>query len=152
MQKVTIYASAEGVEPNQGSVSRYVEVKINIPYTNEEALGMTVYDQEVSRKIFDLVNEERVKEGHAAMIWDEKHCYPRSVAAAGYHIMRSITQPGYELPIIWPCMVADRTAAAVVCHIQIPMILPARSSTFGCPLQAIKQTRWMIIMHMEQSL
>ena len=56
---------------------------------------MTVYDQEVSRKIFDLVNEERVKEGHAAMIWDEKHCYPRSVAAAGYHIMRSITQPGY---------------------------------------------------------
>ncbi|MFQ7767118.1 MAG: hypothetical protein ACLRIL_01815 [Fusicatenibacter saccharivorans] len=47
---------------------------------------MTVYDQEVSRKIFDLVNEERVKEGHAAMIWDEKHCYPRSVAAAGYHI------------------------------------------------------------------
>ena len=30
---------------------------------------MTVYDQEVSRKIFDLVNEERVKEGHAAMIW-----------------------------------------------------------------------------------
>lgn len=71
MQKVTIYASAEGVEPNQGSVSRYVEVKINIPYTNEEALGMTVYDQEVSRKIFDLVNEERVKEGHAAMIWDE---------------------------------------------------------------------------------
>ena len=32
---------------------------------------MTVYDQEVSRKIFDLVNEERVKEGHAAMIWDE---------------------------------------------------------------------------------
>ncbi len=33
---------------------------------------MTVYDQEVSRKIFDLVNEERVKEGHAAMIWDDK--------------------------------------------------------------------------------
>ena len=56
---------------------------------------MTVYDQEVSRKIFDLVNEERVKEGHAAMIWDDKHCYPRSVAAAGYHIMRSIIQPGY---------------------------------------------------------
>ena len=63
---------------------------------------MTVYDQEVSRKIFDLVNEERVKEGHAAMIWDEKHCYPRSVAAAGYHIMRSITQLDTELLIIWP--------------------------------------------------
>ena len=72
-----------------------IPVQVKIPYTNEEALGMTVYDQEVSRKIFDLVNEERVKEGHAAMIWDEKHCYPRSVAAAGYHIMRSITQPGY---------------------------------------------------------
>ena len=84
-----------GSKPNGGVVGRYVEVKINIPYTNEEALGMTVYDQEVSRKIFDLVNEERVKEGHAAMIWDDKHCYPRSVAAAGYHIMRSITQPGY---------------------------------------------------------
>ena len=30
---------------------------------------MTVYDQEVSRKIFELVNEERVKEGHVAMVW-----------------------------------------------------------------------------------
>ena len=95
MRKVIISADAMGSKPNGGVVGRYVEVKINIPYTNEEALGMTVYDQEVSRKIFDLVNEERVKEGHAAMIWDEKHCYPRSVAAAGYHIMRSITQPGY---------------------------------------------------------
>ena len=95
MRKVIISADAMGSKPNGGVVGRYVEVKINIPYTNEEALGMTVYDQEVSRKIFDLVNEERVKEGHAAMIWDDKHCYPRSVAAAGYHIMRSITQPGY---------------------------------------------------------
>ena len=41
-----------GSKPNGGVVGRYVEVKINIPYTNEEALGMTVYDQEVSRKIF----------------------------------------------------------------------------------------------------
>ena len=98
MRKVIISADAMGSKPNGGVVGRYVEVKINIPYTNEEALGMTVYDQEVSRKIFDLVNEERVKEGHAAMIWDDKHCYPRSVAAAGYHIMRSITQPGYGTP------------------------------------------------------
>lgn len=95
MQKVIISANAEGANPNTGVVGRYVEIKINIPYTNEEALDMTVYDQEVSQKIFDLVNEERVKEGHAAMIWDTKHCYPRSVAAAGYHIMRSITEPGY---------------------------------------------------------
>ena len=95
MRKVIISADAMGSKPDGGVVGRYVEVKINIPYTNEEALGMTVYDQEVSRKIFDLVNEERVKEGHAAMIWDDKHCYPRSVAAAGYHIMRSIIQPGY---------------------------------------------------------
>ena len=95
MQKVIISANAEGANPNTGVVGRYVEIKINIPYTNEEALDMTVYDQEVSRKIFDLVNEERVKEGHAAMIWDTKHCYPRSVAAAGYHIMRSITETGY---------------------------------------------------------
>lgn len=95
MQKVIISANAEGANPNTGVVGRYVEIKINIPYTNEEALDMTVYDQEVSQKIFDLVNEERVKEGHAAMIWDTKHCYPRSVAAAGYHIMRSITENGY---------------------------------------------------------
>ena len=95
MQKVIISANAEGANPNTGVVGRYVEIKINIPYTNEEALDMTVYDTEVSQKIFDLVNEERVKEGHAAMIWDTKHCYPRSVAAAGYHIMRSITETGY---------------------------------------------------------
>ena len=69
MRKVIISADAMGSKPDGGVVGRYVEVKINIPYTNEEALGMTVYDQEVSRKIFDLVNEERVKEGHAAMIW-----------------------------------------------------------------------------------
>ena len=71
------------------SVGRYVEVKINIPYTNEEALGMTVYDQEVSRKIFDLVNEERVKEGHAAMIWDDiASCIREALPLPDYHIMR----------------------------------------------------------------
>lgn len=95
MQKVIISANAEGANPNTGVVGRYVEIKINIPYTNEEALDMTVYDQEVSRKIFDLVNEEREKEGHAAMVWETKHAYPRSIAVAGYHIMRSITEPGY---------------------------------------------------------
>ena len=59
---------------------------------------MTVYDQEVSRKIFDLVNEERVKEGHAAMIWDDMVPRSMSIAVAGYHMMKSITEPGYGTP------------------------------------------------------
>jgi hypothetical protein len=98
MRKVIISADAMGSKPDGGVVGRYVEVKINIPYTNEEALGMTVYDQEVSRKIFDLVNEERVKEGHAAMIWDDMVPRSRSIAVAGYHMMKSITEPGYGTP------------------------------------------------------
>ena len=98
MQKVIISANAEGANPNTGVVGRYVEIKINIPYTNEEALDMTVYDQEVSRKIFDLVNEEREKEGHAAMVWDDMVPRSRSIAVAGYHMMKSITEPGYGTP------------------------------------------------------
>ena len=98
MQKVIISADAEGANPNTGVVGRYVEIKINIPYTNEEALDMTVYDQEVSQKIFNLVNEERVKEGHAAMIWDDMVPRSRSIAVAGYHMMKSITKPGYGTP------------------------------------------------------
>ena len=98
MQKVIISANAEGANPNTGVVGRYVEIKINIPYTNEEALDMTVYDQEVSRKIFELVNEERVKEGHVAMVWDDMVPRSRSIAVAGYHMMKSITEPGYGTP------------------------------------------------------
>ena len=98
MQKVIISANAEGANPNTGVVGRYVEIKINIPYTNEEALDMTVYDQEVSRKIFELVNEERVKEGHVAMVWDDMIPRSRSIAVAGYHMMKSITEPGYGTP------------------------------------------------------
>lgn len=75
-----------------------VAVEVKIPYTNEEALDMTVYDQEVSQKIFDLVNEERVKEGHAAMVWDDMVPRSRSIAVAGYHMMKSITEPGYGTP------------------------------------------------------
>ena len=73
-----------------------------------------MYDQEVSRKIFELVNEERVKEGHVAMVWDDMVPRSRSIAVAGYHMMKSITERDMEHQIIWHCTLVDKMAVAEI--------------------------------------
>ncbi len=106
--------------------------------------------QKFPQKIFELVNEERVKEGHAAMIWDTKHCYPRSVAAAGYHIMRSITETGYGTSDNLARHGGRQNGCGGGISLRTQMILRSGSLTFGCHRQVIKQIRWMITMLMAQ--
>mgnify|MGYP000506035326 CR=1 FL=1 len=109
---------------------------------------MTVYDQEVSRKIFDLVNEERVKEGHAAMIWDDMVPRSRSIAVAGYHMMKSITDLDMVHRIIWHYILVVRMVVVEIYFLQTQMISHSRFSIFGCLHQGIRQTKWMIIIRM----
>ncbi len=82
------------------------------------------------------------------MIWDDMVPRSRSIAVAGYHMMKSITEPGYGTPDNMALHSGGQNGCGEIYFLQTQMISHSRFSIFGCLHQGIRQTKWMIIIRM----
>ena len=63
-------------------------VSVSLPKTDEDYLDEIVYDEEMSRQVFDLVNQQRVLEGHLEMEWSDGFEKDQAIAVAGNNLLR----------------------------------------------------------------
>ena len=62
-------------------------VSVTLPKIDEDYLDEIVYDEEMSRQVFDLVNQQRVLEGHLAMEWSDGRAEDEAIAMASYNLL-----------------------------------------------------------------
>ena len=61
-------------------------VSVSLPKTDEDYLDEIIYDEEMSRQVFDLVNQQRVLEGHLEMEWSDGFEKDQAIAVAGNNL------------------------------------------------------------------
>ena len=62
-------------------------VEVTLPKTDADYLNEIVYDEEMSRQVFDLVNQQRVLEGHLEMEWLDGNAQNEAIAMASYNLL-----------------------------------------------------------------
>ena len=67
-------------------------VEVTLPKTDEDYLNEVTYDAEMSRQVFDLVNQQRVLEGHLEMEWSDGFDKDQAIAVAANNLLRYLKQ------------------------------------------------------------
>ena len=67
-------------------------VEVTLPKTDTDYLNEIVYDEEMSRQVFDLVNQQRVLEGHLEMEWSDGFDKDQAIAIAANNLLRYMKQ------------------------------------------------------------
>lgn len=78
-----------GVKTANG-LSNSAIVEVTLPKTDEDYLNRIVYDEEMSRQVFDLVNQQRVLEGHLEMEWSDGFDKDQAIAVAGNNLLNAL--------------------------------------------------------------